>query len=375
MAKKFQKLMQSNLIINISWHDTITSLGILFVTSGICAAMQLMFAGDHYPQMLFLVAVMMISRFTDGYFYGIASSFLGVICANYIFTYPYFALNFTMSGYPITFICMLTTSIMTCAMTTQFKKSEKIKSEIDTEKIRSNLLRAVSHDLRTPLTSIVGSIQAVIENKSILSEEEQITLLTEAKDDAQWLIRMVENLLSITKISSGVTQIKKTPEAVEEVIGEAIRKFSRRFPNIEITVSIPDELLLIPMDPLLIEQVLENIMENSVLHGKTTSHIDISVRCLGHSALFTVTDNGVGISAQAKEHLFDGKMIHNNGKEVDSKKNMGIGLSVCMSIVRAHGGDMTAANAPMGGAAFHFTLPLEEEKNDEQQAENSDRRR
>lgn len=363
MTEKIHKLMNSHLSISISWHDTFTSFGILFVTSGICVGLQMLSAGDNYPQMLFLVAVMLISRYTDGYLYGIVSSFLGVICANYIFTYPYFALNFTMSGYPITFLCMLTTSIMTCAMTTQFKKSEKIKSEINTEKIRSNLLRAVSHDLRTPLTSIVGSIQAVIENKHLLSEEEQIALLNEAKEDAQWLIRMVENLLSITKISSSTTEIKKTPEAAEEVIGEAIRKFSRRFSNIEITVSVPDELLLIPMDPLLIEQVLENIMENSVLHGKTTRHIDISVHSLGKSALFTIADDGMGIDEKSKAHLFDGKLVHDNGKEVDSKKNMGIGLSVCMTIVRAHGGDMTATNMPTGGAAFHFTLPLEEEKN------------
>jgi two-component system sensor histidine kinase KdpD len=365
VSKSLNKLMQGNIKISISWHDTITSVGILFVTCAICMLLQMLSYGVNYPQMLFLVAVFLISRYTDGYFYGLAGSFFGVIFSNYIFTYPYFAFDFTLSGYPITFLCMLTTSIMTCTMTTQFKKSEKIKAEINEEKLRSNLLRAVSHDLRTPLTSIVGSIQAVIENKNILSDQEQVALLNEAKDDAQWLIRMVENLLSITKISSGAAHIKKNPEAAEEVIGEAIRKFSRRFPDINITVSVPDELLLIPMDPLLIEQVLENLMENSVLHGKTTKRIDISVRCLGKSALFTVLDDGAGIDESAKKHLFDGKLVHDNGKEVDSRKNMGIGLSVCMSIIRAHGGDMTASNMPLGGAAFHFTLPLEEDKKDE----------
>ena len=365
MPDSYKSFSNRKLQFSISWHDTITSIGILLVTSGICAALQLLFKGDNFPQMLFLVAVMMISRYTDGYFYGIFSSFLCVIFSNYVFTYPYFEFNFSMAGYPLTFLCMLTTSIMTCAMTTQFKKSEKIKSQIKEEKLRSNLLRAVSHDLRTPLTTIIGAIQAVIENKHILSEKEQLTLLNEARDDAQWLIRMVENLLSITKVSGGGAHIKKNPEAAEEIIGEAIRKFSRRFPEIQITTSVPDELLLVPMDPLLIEQVLENLMENSVLHGKTTSHIDVSIRCLGSSALFTVLDNGVGISPASAMHLFDGKLMHEPA-EADSKKNMGIGLSVCMSIVKAHGGDMTATNMPMGGAAFHFTLPLEEDRSYEQ---------
>ncbi|MGE4354183.1 MAG: DUF4118 domain-containing protein [Oscillospiraceae bacterium] len=365
LSAKIQKYLAGYLRISISWRDTFISLGILTATAAVCVFLKHLSDGDNYPPMLFLLAVLLISRFTDGYLYGIVSSFLGVICVNYIFTYPYFKLDFTHTGYPLTFICMFTTSLITSAMTTQFKKSQRIKGEINAEKLRSNLLRAVSHDLRTPLTSIVGSLQAVIENKNIFTDEQELQLLNEAKDDAQWLIRMVENLLSITRISSAETRIKKTPEAAEEVIGEAIRKFSRRFSNVEIRVSVPEELLLIPMDPLLIEQVLENLMENSVLHGKTTKRIDISVRQFGNSALFTVLDDGQGINEAIKNHLFDGKLINSSGKDADSKKNMGIGLSVCMSIVRAHGGDMTAANMPLGGAAFHFTLPLEEDDNHE----------
>ena len=353
-AKNFQLV--------ISWRDTFISLAILLLVSGICYGLHPISDDDSYISMLYMVAVFMISRFTEGYLYGILSSILAVICVNYIFTYPYFAINFTLAGYPLTFICMLTTSIFTCAMTTQLKKSEKIKAEIKEEKLRSNLLRAVSHDLRTPLTSIVGAIQAVIENRRILSDEEQVTLLSEAKDDAQWLIRMVENLLSITKINSSAAHIKKNPEAAEEVLGEAVRKFSRRFPQVDISVSVPDDPLFVPMDPLLIEQVVENLMENSVLHGKKTTRIDVSVRSLGKSALFAVIDDGVGIPDNVKNHLFDGKLVHSDGREADSKKNMGIGLSVCLSIVRAHGGDMTATNLPMGGAAFHFTLPLEDNK-------------
>jgi two-component system sensor histidine kinase KdpD len=360
------RFLNSDLRLSISWRDTLITVGIFLVTTALCFLLNQISPGDNYPHMLYLVSVLLISRFTDGYLYGIAASFLGVICVNFVFTYPYFEFNFTYTGYPLTFLCMFTTSILTCATTTQFKRSEKIRAEINEEKLRVNLLRAVSHDLRTPLTSIVGSLQAVIENRKVLSEENRVKLLTEAKDDAQWLIRMVENLLSITRVTSSPAEIKKTPEAAEEVIGEAIRKVSRRFPGIDITVSVPNELLMVPMDPLLIEQVLENLMENSVLHGQKTTRIDVSVHSLGGNALFTLMDDGVGIEPAVMEHLFDGKLIHSSKKEADSKKNMGIGLSVCMSIVRAHGGDMTASNIPQGGAAFQFTLPLEEETENEQ---------
>lgn len=360
MNSKFKHIISKESHLSISWRDTFSSLAILSVTAILCITMNFFSDGDNYQALLFSMAVLLISRFTDGYLYGIVSAILGVICVNYIFTFPYFELNFTNPGYPLTFLCMLTTSIITSASTTQFKKSQKIKAEIDAEKIRSNLLRAVSHDLRTPLTTIIGSIQAVIDNRNTFSEEDTVSLLSEAKDDAQWLIRMVENLLSITKISGSETNLSKSEELVEEVIGETLRKFSRRFPDIELTVSLPEEIMFVPMDPMLIEQVLENLMENSVLHGKTTSHIDIMVNRLGNNAMFTVSDNGTGIDKRMLRNIFKGKMVTDTDNSADCKKNMGIGLSVCMSIIKAHGGDMTATNSLGGGAEIHFTLPLKE---------------
>lgn len=361
-----KKTLSRQTNIQIAWKDTFIAIAVLLIAALICTFLQHFSSSDNYAPMVFCLAVFFVSRFTNGYLYGIISSLFGVVCVNFIFTYPYFALNFTNTGYPVTFACMLATSFFTCAMTTQLKQSEKIKAEISEEKIRANLLRAISHDLRTPLTSIVGSLQAVIDNRKLLSNEQTVSLLSEARDDAQWLIRIVENILSITKINSSEARIKKSPEAAEEVIGEAVRKLCRRFPDITIKVTAPNDLLLIPMDPLLIEQVLENLMENSILHGITTKNIDVNVRTHGKTALFSVLDDGKGIKAEALPHLFDGKLISSDNKEADSKKNMGIGLSVCMSIVRAHGGDMTAMNLPFGGASFQFTLPLEEETKNEQ---------
>ena len=147
----------------------------------------------------------------------------------------------------------------------------------------------------------------------------------------------------------------------EEILGEAVRKFRKRFPAMAVTVQAPEELLFVPMDPILIEQVLANLMENAVLHGKTTTHVDLSVRHEGGWARFSVTDDGEGIPPKELPTLFDGSLKHSEAVSVDGKRNMGLGLSVCLAIVRAHGGEMEARNLEPNGAEFSFRLPLSEE--------------
>lgn len=349
--------------LTFSIRDLIITVIFMILAIALSAALRLLADSEQYVPMIFVLAVFLISRYTTGYLFGSISSLAGVILANYIFTYPYFEVNFTISGYPITFICMLLTSIMTGTLTTQIKHQDKIRMEAEKEKMRANLLRAVSHDLRTPLTSIVGITAALLDNEGKISIEKQRELLGEAHDDAQWLIRMVENLLSITRMNCGEAKINKSPEAVEEIIGEAVRKFKKQFPEANVSVSVPDELLMVPMDAILIEQVMINLLGNAQLHGQTTTKIQINLIRMREEAIITVSDNGTGISTEAFNHLFDGYMPGTLTDESDSKRNMGIGLSVCMSIVKAHGGDMTAWNKPDGGAVFKFTLPLDKEDN------------
>lgn len=315
---------------------------------------------DTFVPMLFILAVFLISRYTEGYLSGIICSFVGVVLVNYIFTYPYFHINFSISGYPITFIAMLLTSAMTSAMTTQIMQQEKLRMEAEKEKLRGNLLRAVSHDLRTPLTTIVGTTQALLDNEGRISPQKQRELLRESHDNAEWLIRMVENLLSITRMNSSQAKIIKSSEAAEEIVSEAVTKFKKRFPESEVQVQVPQELLIVPMDAILIEQVLINLMENAVLHGKREKEILVTLQQEGDAAVFMVKDYGVGISIEAMQHLFQGDFAGDR-EEADHKKNMGIGLSVCLSIVKAHGGEMSGKNAAEGGAEFSFYLPLSTE--------------
>ena len=343
-----------------SRRDLLVSAIILSCAFGLCNLLRLAGSSDGFASPIFVLAVLLVSRLTTGYLFGLIASLLGVVCVNFVFTYPYWAVNFTLSGYPLTFLTFLVVSIMTGTLTAQAKQRERLRAENEKEKMRANLLRSVSHDIRTPLTAILGATSAVLENPE-MSPEDRSILLEDVRDDAQWLIRVVENLLSITRIGSDQASIAKSPEAAEEVLGEAARKFRRRFPQVSVSVTAPESLLMVPMDPILIAQVLSNLLENAVLHGGTTTAISLSVQKEGDFARFSVRDNGRGIPESALPTLFDGTMKHSETPTSDGKRNMGLGLSVCLAIVRAHGGTMEAQNLETG-AEFSFRLPLNKEE-------------
>ncbi len=347
--------------ISLSWRDALLTLLVLGIASALSLALRSPGGGDQYVPLIFVLAVLVISRTTDGYLYGIVSSLAAVVGVNWAFTYPYFALNFTLSGYPLTFVTMLAVSLITCTLTTRLKEQERLRRESERETLRANLLRAISHDLRTPLTSIEGSVNAVLENGDVLTREQQTQLLAESRDSARWLIRMVENLLSVTRIGNDAAgpSLRKEPELVEEIVGEALGKFRRSDPGVEVTADIPDEPLLVPMDAMLVEQVLMNLMENAARHGETTSRIELTVRQENGEGVFEVRDNGRGVDEAALPALFAGYPRSDRDTHGDTR-GMGIGLSVCSSIIAAHGGRLTGGNRTDGpGAIFRFTLPLE----------------
>ena len=337
-----------------NWLILIASLGIACL---VCAMLHKVADSDFYVSLIFVLAVTVISLLTDGYFYGIIASVLSVIGTNYAFTYPYMKLNFSIYDYPITFITMLAVSLVISTLTTSAKESERIRHEAQQAQLRSNLLRAVSHDLRTPLTSIIGSISTVMDEGEHLSLEEQRLLLGNAKADAEWLVRMVENLLSITRMSDKEQVcITRSPELVEEIIGECCANFKKRNPDIALDIRIPQEPVVVSVDALLIEQVLMNILDNSVHHGEKVTTIGINVEVVGKTAVVSVSDDGVGIDSEILPDLFKGQLLPS-----DRNKFRGIGLAVCNAIIDAHGASISADNLPKGGAVFKFTLPLEDE--------------
>ena len=340
-------------------RDTWLCVGILAAAMLLCLGLRRIGNSDVYAALVFETAVLIVARYTNGYFYGVLSAVIGVVGVNYMFTYPYFELNFSISGYPLTFLVMLTVAVIVGTMTTQIKQQEKLKLEAEKEKMRGNLLRAVSHDLRTPLTSIIGATNAVIENEADFEPETRQKLLRDVHDEAQWLLGVVENLLTVTRIGDQPASLNKDLEAAEEIVIASVQKFRKRFDSIQVDVQIPDQLLMVPMDAILIQQVLINLMENAVIHGETTTQIGIDLTQEQNTAVFQVSDNGRGISREAMPKLFDGYFTHDDHNVISGRRNMGIGLSVCLAIIRAHGGTMTANNRPEGGAVFRFDLPME----------------
>ena len=341
-------------------RDMGITIALLGAAALVCAVINSGGHSDNAVPLVFVLAVLLISRCTNGYFYGIFASLVSVFGVNYAFTYPYFAFNFTITGYPFTFLTMFAVSVVVGMLTEQVKRQSRLEAEAEKEKMKANLLRSVSHDLRTPLTSIIGSSNAVLENYDTFTDEVKKDLLVHVRDDAQWLVRLVENILSITRIKDGVVKIKKVPEAAEEIVAEAVEKF-RKNRGMPVRVHVPEDLLFVPMDATLIEQVIINLMENVVIHARGATHIVISVCRDANVARFTVEDDGVGIDEHVLPKLFEELFPHAAENNADGRRSMGIGLSACMSVVRAHGGTMMAENKPEGGASVCFVLPVEEE--------------
>lgn len=347
---------KTNKKIVFSSKDTFIAFYLLMLATVFCVILSHIDKEGTYVSMIFFLAVFLISRLTNGYFYGIMAAFASVIAVNYVFTYPYMEFNFTLSGYPITFITMMAVASVTSAMTSQLKESEQIKAEIKQEKTRANLLRSVSHDLRTPLTAIIGSAETAIEES--ISEGKRRELLEGIGKDAGWLLRMVENMLSITRLENAGANIKMQPELAEEIIGSAVLKFKKWHPDSVLRVEFPDEMIMVSADAVLIEQVIINFLDNAARHSGSNQEIILRVERWGHKDVaFEVLDRGVGISEEAEKTLFTigAKM---SGEEGDSHRGMGIGLSVCRTIIKAQNGRVFAGNRNEGGAVFMFTLPV-----------------
>lgn len=313
---------------------------------------------DGVASMVFLLAVFFVSMYTDGYWWGVAGSVISVLAVNFAFRAPYFAFNFTIPENIFSGVVMLVVSFMTSTLTTRIKKQEQLRMESETEKMRANLLRAVSHDLRTPLTSIYGACSTVIDNYDSLGREQKIKLLSEACADAQWLNRMVENLLSVTRFDTGTVSVQKTPTVLEELIDTVLVRFQKHYPDVNVTVDLPDSFVVIPMDSMLISQVLMNLLENAVLHAEGMTKLTLRVFTLGDHAIFEVSDDGCGIPKERLKGLFT-RMLPADDTASPGKHGMGIGLAVCAAIVKAHGGEIKAESRPGEGTTIRFWLETE----------------
>ncbi len=497
--------------LSFSRKDAVKTMGMMVFATLLSFVLQKLGIGDQNIIMAYILSVLVISRVTEGYAYGVIASVFSVLIFNFFFTEPYFTFNAIQAGYPVTFVIMLLVALITSTLTVRIKtqaslavqrehrtqvlyeinkkllatrgqsnivaltneyivnlfersvifftadpdngddgsvlqaeddsdsaffNSEDEKAvahwvflnqkhagagtdtlmgagafympvisqgkmlavigiscgkgkldysshlflsmivsqvamalerqylsdeqrgiivEAEKEKMRSNLLRAISHDLRTPLASILGASSVIHESGKEIDENTREKLIDDIQAEAQWLIRMVENLLSVTRINDNVSKFTKSPEAAEEIVAEAVGRIKKRFPDRSVKVRVPDEMLEVPMDGTMIVQVLINLLENAIKHSDGT--VEVYVEKTGSWAQFEVLDYGNGINEKDFPYLFT-SYVPNGNKSSDSSRGMGIGLSICMTIVKAHNGKMEAENRKEGGAVFRFVLPL-----------------
>lgn len=241
-------------------------------------------------------------------------------------------------------------------------EKQAIEMETQRERLRS-ILRAISHDLRTPLTSISGNAGVLMEKSILLDESKKQEIYSSIYDDSMWLVNLTENLLSITRIENGTMHLQMNAELIDDVFREAISHVDRKAAEHEISVELADDLLMAKMDVRLIVQVIINIVNDAIKYTPEGSHICLSAKKEKKMVRIRIADDGPGISDEAKLHLFDMFYTAGIGK-ADSRRGLGLGLSLCKSIVDAHGGEISVSDNKPHGAVFSFTLPLEEVKFD-----------
>ncbi|WP_423188622.1 sensor histidine kinase [Alkalibacterium sp. f15] len=499
------------------FYDKVFSLFIVTLFLIAASGISYLFDQVGFPEtnivIVYLLAVILISRFTKGYGFGIMASIAGTLLFNYLFTSPYYTLTVDNPSYFITFIIMTTTALITSALTTQAKKNtikaqekeaemkalynltsrltdaldihqiasistkmlsdalnckasclcfdengdpedfyiqqsdndkqvhikiedsndikhhiegirmghvvnqesydwpiygqenilgviripidnaealdetqkrilhsmientalamdrvhlsyQRLKSHEETtqERYRGNLLRGISHDLRTPLSGITATSEMLLGMTDTI--DPRFDMIKAINNDSIWLHSLVENVLSLTRLQNGKLALTKEKEAVEEIIDQSVRQIKKRKKDLKIEVTMPDEIVLIPMDAKLIMQVFINLLENAIEHSPDVKVIEIVVEydTEDKKMIVKVIDNGSGIGVKDINEIFE-PFYTSSGKHADAKNRIGLGLSICETIVIAHGGEIKAQNREDNtGAEFIFTLPMEDDR-------------
>jgi two-component system sensor histidine kinase KdpD len=242
-----------------------------------------------------------------------------------------------------------------------YLEREKIRVAMEKERLRANLLRSVSHDLRTPLTALSGAGNLLAENFEQLDDIEKKQLATDISEEIGWLTNLVENILNMTRINNDQLILRKEEEVVDDVVSEAVSRTKRILRDRSFTVTLPKDVISVPMDGKLIVQVIVNLLENAVRHTSRDSSVSLDVKVSRKFVEFTVSDTGEGIDDSIKDSLFDRFVTLEKGVS-DGKRGIGLGLTICKAIVDAHGGRIYWKRNSPKGSKFVFTLPMEEDE-------------
>ncbi len=330
--------------------------------------------------MIFLLEVLATTVVTGGYIFSCFTAIYAFLVINYFFTPPRYDLTISSRSEFVALGTFLITAIVVGAIASDLRQQrdraeigeraaqelmearaseEQMRREKSREELRATLLRSVAHDLRSPLTTLVGMSRMLEDEYDDFSDAERRQLVSSISEEAIWLNGRVENILSKTAFDENKTIVSKEYEAVDEIVGEAVQRTKRLMRGRDFRVELPREVLLVPMDGNLIVQVLINLLANAVRHTPEGCSVTLSADRQGEEAVFTVTDTGDGIDPAVADTLFD-RFVTLDKDSSDRRRGIGLGLEICRSIVEAHGGRITAEENRPHGAIFRFTLPMGE---------------
>lgn len=323
----------------------------------------LLFSGLKIPEAniiaVYILGVLIISIITSSWMYSFLASVISVLAFNFLFTIPRFTLRAYDPSYPVTFGIMFLVALITGSLASRMKEyareSAQAAMQIEKEQLRADLLRSISHDLRTPLTSISGNASNLLSNENEFSQETRMQIYGDIYDDSMWLIKLVENLLSVTRIEDGRMDLRMSAELMDEVIAEAMRHTDRNRDGRKIEVSSDEEFILGKMDARLIVQVVINLVDNAVKYTPEGAQIRIHTGKKDGMVVVSVSDTGPGIPDEQKSKVFD-MFYTGTNRAADGRRSLGL----CRSIIRAHGGEIWVSDNKPQGAVFTFTLPAEE---------------
>jgi two-component system sensor histidine kinase KdpD len=342
-------------------RDALRSTGILLAATLLGLLFERWGFTDSNIIMVYILGVVVTSVVTSQRVYSLVSSVASVIIFNYLFTIPRFSFAAYETGYPITFLVMFLTAFITGTLAIEKEKNAKEKEAAAnlarSEQLRANLLRAISHDLRTPLTSISGNASNLLANGDRFDSATKRQIYTDIYEDSMWLISLVENLLSATRIEEGRMTLRIETELLSDIVEEAVRH--ARCERHTLHVEQAEELLLVQADARLIVQVIVNLIDNAVKYTPPGSDIAMVTRKVGNMAEIEVADNGPGLTDEEKQKVFE-KFYSGANKIADNRRSLGLGLYLCKAIVEAHSGTICVQDNHPQGAVFRFTLPLQE---------------
>ncbi|MDO4318165.1 MAG: DUF4118 domain-containing protein [Lachnospiraceae bacterium] len=322
-------------LLTFSWRDLGIAVLIFCICTASCVFLMKIRQDDPIIPLLFGAAVFLTALCTDGFLFGMGGSLLGMVLIFLCFPHPDRPYSIGIVGFALTGLCLFLLAFLTCCLKERRKQAIALQKEAERRQQRDTLLRTVSEELYAPLRAILRTNAVFLEKGELYTEKQTKQMLREIRQDAEWISRLQKELLTLEEMGVGAS-LKKQPEAVEEVVGEAVWRLRRHFPEVRVRVTVPPELFLVPMDAILIELALLELLKSAAPHGRKEEAMELCVRNGGGFAEFRLRGSKFGVGEKS--------------------------LAVCKAIIKAHDGELCAANCSESGTEYIFTLPAESKK-------------